>query len=136
MNEQKPFDTPFAEGDDGDLRARFGELRGLPSPSFAAVMQRASAEAEAQPALHVVSGRPSRRRVITVGAWASAALAATVAGLLIFDRGPNADEQFADLVAAYSTDMAAGAWQSPTTGLLNVPGMELTRAMPAIGRGR
>jgi hypothetical protein len=127
---------------DQDLRARFGELRaevegGRRNPSFAAVLERASAEAAAQPALGVVRGGASgsRRRVVVAGAWASAALAATVAGLLLFDRGPSEDEQFAELVASYSA-MSAGAMRSPTSGLLNVPGMDLVRGLPAIGGAR
>jgi hypothetical protein len=123
---------------DADLRARFGELRARTrGPEFAAVLGRASEEARAQPALTVSSGRPSRRRVIAAGAWASAAIAATVAGILLFDfsslMGPSADEEFAELVAAYSANVAGGAWSSPTSGLLNVPGMELVRGMPSIG---
>jgi hypothetical protein len=123
---------------DADLRARFGELRARTrGPEFAAVLGRASADARAQPALTVSSGRPSRRRMLAAGVWASAAIAATVAGILLFDfsslMGPSADEQFAELVASYSADVATGAWRSPTSGLLNVPGMELVRGMPTIG---
>jgi hypothetical protein len=73
------------------------------------------------------------RRWVLVGAWGSAALAATVAGLLLVERGPSPDEEFARLVASYSTGAAAGLWRSPTSGLLAVPGMELTRSVPSIG---
>jgi hypothetical protein len=127
---------------DQDLRERFGELRAevegaRRSPSFAAVLARASADAEAQPTLGVVRGGAfaPRRRVVVAGAWASAALAATVAGLLLFDRGPSEDEQFAELVASYAA-MSAGAMRSPTSGLLNVPGMDLMRGLPTIGGPR
>jgi hypothetical protein len=65
--------------------------------------------------------------------WASAAVAAALAGVLLFDRGPSEDEQFAELVAAYTADVSAGAWRSPTSGLLQVPGMELVRGVPSIG---
>jgi hypothetical protein len=133
MNEPKSMEHT---GDE-DLRARFGELRAeTRAPAFSAVLQRAADEARARPALCVVSGRPARRRLIAAGAWASAAIAATVAGLLILDRGPSEDERFAQLVAAYSTDLAAGAWRSPTSGLLDVPGIELVRGLPAIGSAR
>jgi hypothetical protein len=59
-------------------------------------------------------------------------VAAAVAGLMLVDRGPSPDEQFERLVATYSSE-AGTAWQSPTSGLLNVPGMELTRSVPSIG---
>jgi len=132
-------DAKLTHAGDDDLRARFGELRAeARTPSFESVLERAAAAAREQPALGVVhGGAGSRRRVLKVGAWASAALAATLAGLLLFDGdftpGSNADEQFTELVAAYSQDMSAGAWRSPTSGLLDVPGMELVRGMPLLG---
>lgn len=128
-------------GDD-QLRALFTELREevvRSTPSFGSVLERAAAEAREQPALGVIrgAGTASRRRVLEVGAWASAAIAATVAGLLLFDSDrispPSEDDQFAELVAAYSQDMSAGAWRSPTSSLLDVPGMELVRGVPSLG---
>ena len=124
---------------DEELRARFADLRdevACSTPSFAAMLERA--QARQQPELGVIDGgaaRP-RRRVLAVGAWASAAIAATVAGLLLFDGDlttRSADDEFADLVAAYSQDMSAGAWRSPTSSLLDVPGMELVRGVPSLG---
>ena len=125
---------------DEDLRARFAELRAETStPSFGAVLERATAEARERPALGVSRGGAvrSRRRVIEIGAWASAAIAATVAGLLLFEGDPvppsSADDRFAELVAAYSQNVSAGGWRSPTSSLLDVPGMELVRAVPSLG---
>ena len=125
--------------DDG-LRDRFQELRAATAesdgaPEFGALMARAQAQAVARPALDVVAGGSawSRRRVVRVGGWASAALAATVAGLLLTNRGPSEDEQFSRLVAAYSAGASAGVWQSPTSGLLEVPGIDLVRSLPSIG---
>jgi hypothetical protein len=132
-------DPKLTPAGDEDLRARFGELRaGTRSPSFESVLERAVAVAREQPALAIAQGGSgSRRRLLRVGAWASAAIAATVAGLLLLDvdvtPGSSADEQFAELVAAYSQDMSAGAWRSPTSGLLDVPGMELVRGVPSLG---
>jgi hypothetical protein len=132
-------DPKLTPAGDEDLRARFGELRaGTRSPSFESVLERAVAAAREQPALGIVQGGSgSRRRLLRVGAWASAAIAATVAGLLLLDGGAvpgsSADEQFEELVAAYSQDMSAGAWRSPTSGLLDVPGMELVRGVPSLG---
>lgn len=129
--------------DDG-LRDRFQELRAgteqsRGAPEFGALMARARLQAEseaaARPALEVVAGGSTlpRRRVVRVAGWASAALAATVAGLLLTNRGPSDDEEFARLVAAYSADASAGVWQSPTSGLLEVPGIDLVRSLPSIG---
>ena len=122
-------------GDDG-LRDRFQELRAETeqsggAPEFGALMARAAA----RPALEVIEGGLtwSRRRVVRVGGWASAALAATVAGLLLTSRGPSEDDEFARLVAAYAADASAGVWQSPTSGLLEVPGIDLVRSLPSIG---
>jgi hypothetical protein len=134
-------DPKLTQGGDEDLRARFDDLRaGTRTPSFESVLERAAAEAREQPELGVVRGDlGSRRRVLKVGVWASAAIAATLAGLLLFDRGgtpgSSADQQFEELVAAYSQDMSAGAWRSPTSGLLEVPGMELVRGVPSLGTG-
>lgn len=127
---------------DDALRERFQELRGEAArpgqvPDFEAMLARArSGEAELPP-LVVVDGaaasagrsRLSYGRLARAGAWASAALAATVAGLLLTDRRPSDEAEFEQLVAAYSAD----AWRSPTSGLLEVPGMELTRSIPSIG---
>lgn len=125
--------------DDG-LRDRFQELRAETvqsggAPEFGALMARAQADAAARPALEVIEGGSawSRRRVVRLGGWASAALAATVAGLLLTNPGPSEDDEFARLVAAYSADASAGVWQSPTSGLLEVPGIDLVRSLPSIG---
>jgi hypothetical protein len=125
---------------DEDMRARFEDLRAeTRAPSFRAVLERAAIEARDRPALGLVRGDAvrSRRRVLEIGAWASAAIAATVAGLLLFDgdlvQSSSEDDRFAELVAAYSQDLSAGAWRSPTSSLLDVPGMELVRAVPSLG---
>jgi hypothetical protein len=126
--------------DDG-LRGRFRELRAETeragaAPGFRGVIARAEALTETRPALEVIAGGAvsprSRRRFVRVGTWASAALAATVAGLLLVDSGPNEEEEFARLVAAYSSDISGGAWRSPTSGLLEVPGIDMVRSVPSI----
>jgi hypothetical protein len=131
--------------DDDGLRERFQELRDeaeqpVRVPDFGAMLAQARADGAARPSFEVVDGGASARarvagtyrRFLRAGAWASAALAATVAGLLLTDRRPS-DDDFAQLVAAYATDASGGAWRSPTSGLLAVPGMELTRSVPSIG---
>ena len=56
---------------------------------------------------------------------------------LLFDgdlvQSSSEDDRFAELVAAYSQDLSAAAWRSPTSSLLDVPGMELVRAVPSLG---
>jgi hypothetical protein len=124
---------------DEDLRARFQELRAAAErsgrvPEFRGALARAEAAVEGRPGLEVVAGSATgSRRWLRAGAWGSAALAATVAGLLLVRGGPSSEEDFARLVASYSTDASAGAWQSPTSALLEVPGMNLMRSMPSIG---
>lgn len=140
MSEQREHDA---------LRDEFQRLRSETGasgrvPDFGAMMARAKAEAQAdaaaRPQLTAVAGsadvhggrRP--RRAIVIGGWASVALAAAIAGILLVEghRG-SADARFESLVAAYSAESAGGAWSSPTANLLDVPGMSLTRTMPAVG---
>lgn len=104
-------------------------------PDFASMLEKAKADAASGPDLQVLpgEGRGTRRRLYWAGGWASAALAATLAGLLLVGRGPSPDEEFELLVAAYTADVASGALRSPTAGLLDVPGMNLTRSLPSIG---
>jgi hypothetical protein len=140
---------------DHPLRERFldarAETRASGVPDFGTMLERARAEAAGAPQLGVEDGsvvggavggpgggarrRPaSRRRLVLAGAWTSAALAATVAGLLLTGRATGGeDEEFERLVATYSSELGPGAWRSPTTGLLQVPGMELLRSVPSIG---
>lgn len=127
---------------DDELKERFQGLRATTEqpgrvPVFGVMLARAEASAAERPTLEIVAGGAvrSNRRWVLVSAWGSAALAATVAGLLLVERGPSADEQFERLVAAYSTDVSASAWRSPTSALLEVPGIELVRSVPTIGAG-
>ncbi len=129
--------------DDDRLREEFHRLRseteGSASlPEFRAMLEKAKADAEVFPDLQVVPGGQSasearRRRIVRIGGWASAAVAAALVGLLLLGEGSDADREFERLVAAYSTDMASGAWRSPTSGLLDVTGMSLTRSVPSLG---
>ena len=132
--------------DDGRLRGRFGELRGetIESgrvPDFESMLATARADASSGPTLGVIEGGAPRvgsaprayRRYLRAGAWASAALAATVAGLMLTDRRPRNDDEFLRIVAAYTDNVSGGAWRSPTSQLLEVPGMELGRSVPQVG---
>jgi ferric-dicitrate binding protein FerR (iron transport regulator) len=131
------------ERDDERLREEFRRLRSDTGesgriPEFAAMIAKARADAVA-PRLDVADGgarsreRTPRRRTLLVGGWATAAVAAAVAGLLLIGRGPDADEEFDRIVASYAADASTGAWRSPTAALLDVPGIGLTRSMPSVG---
>ncbi len=130
--------------DDDGLRGRFRALREETeasggAPEFRLMLERARADAVSGPTFDVVEGGAPRRRagsgrpLVRAGAWASAALAATVAGLLLTDRRPRNDDEFLRVVAAYSDDFAGAGWQSPTAGLLDVPGLDLVRTLPELG---
>ena len=129
--------------DDEGLREEFGRLRSEMEGSarvleFRAMLAQAKADAAASPELQVVQGGLSdaggrRRRIVRIGGWASVAVAASVAAVLLIGGPSDADREFERLVAAYSADASSGAWLSPTSGLLNVPGMNLTRSVPSLG---
>ena len=129
--------------DDDRLREEFRRLRSETErsarvPDFRAMLEKTKADAVAPPELQVVQGGQSdsgapRRRVVRIGGWASAAVAAAIAGVLLLGGPSDADQEFDRLVAAYSADVSSGAWRSPTSGLLNVPGMNLIRSVPSLG---
>jgi len=122
---------------DDDLRGAFQTLRAEErgahrTPAFGPMLAEAKRRAAARPPLDVVGGGP-RRTLFRLGAWATAAVAAGIAAVLLIDRPPSGDDDFARLVAAYTTETQSGSWSSPTSGLLDVPGMDLTRSVPSIG---
>jgi hypothetical protein len=129
--------------DDDLVRERFQDLRADIQgssgrvPDFRVMMDRAQEGAATIPSLRVESGGTSasrrRRRMLWTGGWASALAAAALAGLLLTSGGEDQDAEFDRLVASFATDASAGAWRSPTSGLLEVPGIELTRSVPSIG---
>jgi hypothetical protein len=125
--------------EDQRLRQRFLDLkedteRAGHVPDFGTMLTRAKAAAsppsEAVAGARTVNARAwPGRRLLRVGAWAGAVLAAAVTGLILVDRHASSEDEFEQLVAAYESDQ----WQSPTAGLLDVPGMELTRSVPSVG---
>ena len=131
--------------DEDRLRDEFRRLRaeteqGGSVPDFATMMAKAKADAAARPELAVVRGgraddrgAPRRRRALVVGGWVSAVAAAALAGVLLTGGPSDADAEFEQLVASYSSDFASGAWRSPTSALMDVPGMSLTRSVPSLG---
>lgn len=122
---------------DDDLRGAFQTLRAEErqarrAPEFGSMLAEAKRQGAPRPRLEVVRGG-SRRTFVRFGGWATAAVAAGVAALLLINRPPTGDDDFARLVAAYTTETETGSWSSPTSGLLDVPGMDLTRSVPSIG---
>lgn len=132
--------------DDQRLRDRFRESRDYAErpgavPVFEEMMARAQAEVSAEPSLDVVhgpAGRSSRadgarRDLARIGGWVSLAAAAAAVGLLFLDpSGTGADAEFERLVTAFAADAGSGAWRSPTSALLEMPGLDLG-AVPSIG---
>ncbi|HET9439042.1 MAG TPA: hypothetical protein VFO52_02680 [Longimicrobiales bacterium] len=117
---------------DTELRARFAAQRradASDAPSFADALARARAQA-------VDAGPPHAarhlklRRVLYVGGLAAAA---AIGALLIVPRS-SSEDAFEQAVRAYQSGPALGAWQSPTDGLLDVPGSQLISTVPKVGQ--
>jgi hypothetical protein len=121
--------------DDGRLREAFhayrAEVRGSGRiPQFDEMIARAR-EAGAQTTIVPIDVL-TRRRSPWIAA-ASVAAAAAAATVLLMSRGePQGDVDFERLVMSYSTSSTGSGWVSPTAELLDVPGSELLRGMPAI----
>lgn len=132
---------------DPELRARFEAQRhddARHAPPFARMLERA--RTEAMSAAHsqstsspltastAVSTASTARRTIArryrIGALAAAA---AIAALIVTPRMRSGDDAFEQAVRAFQSDPALGAWQSPTDGLLHLPGDGLLSAMPTVG---
>jgi hypothetical protein len=114
-----------------DLRARFDAQRradAQDAPAFADVMARARAEAASAPV--ATSPRWHRHRTLYISTLAAAA---AIAALIVVPRVTSNEDAFEQAVRAYESGAAAGAWRSPTDGLLNVPGSQLMTTMPNVG---
>ncbi|HEX6066378.1 MAG TPA: hypothetical protein VFZ04_19230 [Longimicrobiales bacterium] len=118
---------------DNELRARFEAQRRAEAndaPPFASMMERARATGDAAAA--VAPRRMNLRRLVYVGGLAAAA---TIAALLVIPRGTSSEDAFEQAVRRFQNDPASGAWQSPTDGLLDVPGSQLISTVPSVGTG-
>jgi ferric-dicitrate binding protein FerR (iron transport regulator) len=118
---------------DPELRALFEAQRhddASQAPSFAEMMARARAEAAiASDPTALPTLRTRWRRE-----WAGGlAAAAAVAALIVIPRMSSGDDAFEQAVRAFQSDPALGAWQSPTDGLLNLPGDRLLSTIPSVG---
>ena len=117
---------------DTDLRARFAAQRLRDrdkAPAFAEMM--ASARAAAAHAPPQRASRTITLRRLVYGS--SLAAAAVIATLLVLPRVRSNENEFEQAVRAYESGPGLGAWQSPTDGLLNVPGSQLISTVPTVG---
>ena len=119
------------------IRERFQRLRNDTErgsvPDFQAMLDQAregARRAEQRPA---TTRTARRRRILWAGGLASAAVAAALAAVLLTDYPSDPDEEFELLVASFASDASAGAWRSPTSALLDVPGSDLIRSLPSVG---
>ena len=117
---------------DAELRARFDAQRRADAshaPGFAAMVARARTDAAAAgPAK--APRRIERRRVMYASGLAAAAV---IAALLVIPRARSSEDTFEDAVRSFQNNPALGAWQSPTDGLLDVPGSQLITTVPGVG---
>ena len=122
------------------LEERFDRLKAeerASVPDFAQMYARAQAEAAAMADATDVVPLASRRRrsVQHPWRWALGSLAAAaLAGVMLIAPGDpteSADAEFEELVNSFAEQ--AGDWESPTDGLLDVPGSQLMKSIPVIG---
>jgi hypothetical protein len=56
-----------------------------------------------------------------------------ITALIVIPRMSSGDDAFEQAVRSFQSDPALGAWQSPTDGLLNLPGDRLLSTIPNVG---
>lgn len=118
---------------DPELRALFEAQRhdeASYAPSFAEMMARAQAEAATAAVSPGLPTQRTRWRRYRTGALAAAA---AIAALIVIPRVRSGDDAFEQAVRAFQSNPALGAWQSPTDGLLNLPGDRLLSTVPTMG---
>jgi hypothetical protein len=122
--------------EDRDLQRRFQDLHDEDRhrvPDFQAMMARAREEASVSERM-ALEERKGLRRVPRKLAWGGSLLAAAAAAfLLLLETGGTSDSEFVQVVQTFSANPAAGAWKSPTDGLLDLPGSEILSTVPSIG---
>jgi ferric-dicitrate binding protein FerR (iron transport regulator) len=118
---------------DPELRALFEAQRhddASHAPPFAQMMARAQAEAETAAAPTALPTPRTRWRREWAGGLAAAA---AIAALIVIPRVRSGDDAFEQAVRAFQSNPALGAWQSPTDGLLTLPGDRLLSTVPTMG---
>jgi hypothetical protein len=124
------------KGVDRDLEGRFEALKATEEPAvpdFHGMMDRV--KAQAADAVAAVDAREARvPRIPRRLAWGGSLLAAAAAAaIMLFQPDHTSDSKFVHVVQTFSSNPAAGAWKSPTDGLLNLPGNDILSTVPSIG---
>lgn len=123
-------------GSDRDLERRFDALKATEEPQvpdFRTMMARV--EAKAAEDGHSLTETPKHRRIPRRIAWGGSLLAAAAAAaILLIQLDQTSDSEFVQVVQTFSNNPAAGAWKSPTDGLLDLPGNDILSTVPSIGR--
>lgn len=120
---------------DRDLKELFAELQredARQTSDFRTLMDGVWAEAEVDLRADEEDGGRRRRGwrpLAGLGVLAAAAIAA----LIVVQPQPTSETEFEELVRAFSSDPALGAWTSPTDRLLDLPGREIVTTIPAVG---
>jgi len=125
---------------DRRLRARFQELRDSDlnrAPDFEQIMSGPKGtillpEERLAEGPSAWARAPWKRVALTGGLLAAAA----AAGLIFMELPNRSQARFEEVVKAFSSDPALGAWRSPTDGLLRMPGPELLSTRPTLGDPR
>jgi hypothetical protein len=131
---------------DTGLRALFEAQRrddASQAPSFAEMMARAKdeaasaemmARAQEEAAIGAAPAKMPTLRTRWRREWTGGlAAAAAITALIVIPRMSSGDDAFEQAVRSFQSDPALGAWQSPTDGLLNLPGDRLLSTIPNVG---
>ena len=122
---------------DKDLEGRFSALKETQEPAvpdFRKMMARVEADA-AKEGLPLKPNVSPRRGIPRRLAWGGSLLAAAAAAaIMLFQPDHTSDSEFVQVVQTFSSNPAAGAWKSPTDGLLKLPGSDILSTVPSIGR--
>ncbi|MBT8398148.1 MAG: hypothetical protein HKO65_15445 [Gemmatimonadetes bacterium] len=125
--------------DDHQLRSQFDDLRRRERgrvPDFGTMVARAREDA-ARSGLDAYPLSQGVRRLPRRLAWGGSLVAAAAATVLLLILPPDtSDSEFVHVVQGFSADPAAGAWKSPTDGLLELPGSEILSTVPSISSRR
>ena len=124
---------------DQDLRGLFHDLQEedlQQAPEFRTLMNRARGDASGS-GLEIHPENRVTHRIPRRLAWGGSLLAAAAATVLLLVQLPGtSDSEFVQVVQAFSSDPASGAWKSPTDALLDLPGAQILSSVPSIGTSR
>lgn len=127
--------------DDRHLREAFRHLRSWAEgperspPSFQVMLERARRQAKNVPRRPGLGGlwrRPGRPLPWPRTAVRTGLAAAAVAGILLMSGARDPEVEFRRLISTYAATSQSLS-MSPTSRLLEVPGLELVRSVPSVG---